>query len=60
MRLLRIKLPQIQVELSMMLKDWSEESIYHYEYSRFSDSTIQYDKKFLPFEIVDRDGKPYI
>ena len=44
----------------MMLKDWSEESIYHYEYSRFSDSTIQYDKKFLPFEIVDRDGKPYI
>ncbi|CAD8188529.1 unnamed protein product [Paramecium pentaurelia] len=27
---------------------------------KFSDSTIQYDKKFLPFEIIDRDGKPYI
>ncbi|CAD8126647.1 unnamed protein product [Paramecium sonneborni] len=27
---------------------------------KFSDATIQYDKKFLPFEIVDRDGKPYI
>ncbi|CAK91988.1 unnamed protein product (macronuclear) [Paramecium tetraurelia] len=27
---------------------------------KFSDSTIQYDRKFLPFEIVDRDGKPYI
>lgn len=27
---------------------------------RFTDSTIQYDKKFLPFDIIDRDGKPYI
>lgn len=27
---------------------------------RYSDKTIQYDKKYLPFEIIDRDGKPYI
>lgn len=27
---------------------------------RYGDKTIQYDKKYLPFEIVDRDGKPYI
>ena len=27
---------------------------------RYSDKTIQYDKKYLPFEIVDKDTKPYI
>ena len=27
---------------------------------RYTDKTVQYDKKYLPFEIVDRDGKPYI
>lgn len=27
---------------------------------KFTDQTIQYDKKFLPFEIVDRETKPYI
>lgn len=27
---------------------------------KFTDSTIQYDKKYLPFDIVDKDGKPYI
>jgi len=27
---------------------------------KFSDSTVQADKKLLPFEIVSKDGKPYI
>lgn len=27
---------------------------------RYNDKTVQYDKKYLPYEIVDRDGKPYI
>ena len=27
---------------------------------RYSDKTVQYDKKYLPYEIIDRDGKPYI
>lgn len=27
---------------------------------RYTDSTIQYDKKYLPYDIVDKDGKPYI
>lgn len=27
---------------------------------RYSDKTVQYDKKYLPYEIVDKDGKPYI
>jgi heat shock protein 5 len=27
---------------------------------KYSDKTVQYDKKYLPYEIVDRDGKPYI
>lgn len=27
---------------------------------RYTDKTVQYDKKYLPYEIVDRDGKPYI
>merc|ERR1712224_1057263 len=27
---------------------------------RFKDSTIQYDQKFLPFEIVDNYGKPTV
>ena len=26
----------------------------------YTDKTIQYDKKFLPYDIVDKDGKPYI
>lgn len=27
---------------------------------KYSDKTVQYDKKYLPYEIVDRDSKPYI
>jgi heat shock protein 5 len=27
---------------------------------RYSDKTVQYDKKYLPYDIVDKDGKPYI
>jgi heat shock protein 5 len=27
---------------------------------RYSDSTVQYDKKYLPYDIIDKDGKPYI
>ena len=27
---------------------------------RYSDKTVQYDKKYLPYEIIDRDTKPYI
>lgn len=27
---------------------------------RYADKTVQYDKKYLPYTIVDRDGKPYI
>lgn len=27
---------------------------------RYSDTTVQYDKKYLPYEIVDKEGKPYI
>lgn len=27
---------------------------------RYTDKTVQYDKKFLPYEIVDREGRPYI
>ena len=27
---------------------------------KYGDKTVQYDKKYLPYEIVDKDGKPYI
>lgn len=27
---------------------------------KFSDKTVQQDKKFLPYEIVNKDGKPYV
>ena len=27
---------------------------------RYSDTTVQYDKKYLPYDIVDKEGKPYI
>ena len=27
---------------------------------KYTDKTVQNDKKYLPFEIVDKDGKPYI
>ena len=27
---------------------------------RYSDKTVQYDKKYMPYEIVDKEGKPYI
>lgn len=27
---------------------------------RYADKTVQYDKKYLPYEIVDKEGKPYI
>lgn len=27
---------------------------------KYSDKTVQYDKKYLPFNIIDRDSKPYI
>ena len=27
---------------------------------KYTDSTVQYDKKFLPFDIIDKDTKPHI
>ena len=27
---------------------------------RYNDKTVQYDKKYLPYDIVDKEGKPYI
>jgi len=27
---------------------------------KFNDKTVQHDKKYLPYDIVDRDSKPYI
>ena len=27
---------------------------------RFNDDTVQHDKKLLPYQIVNKDGKPYI
>jgi len=27
---------------------------------KFTDSTVQKDKKYLPYDIVDKDGKPYV
>ena len=27
---------------------------------KYTDSTVQHDKKFLPYDIVNKDGKPYI
>ncbi len=27
---------------------------------RYADKTVQYDKKYLPYEIVDKDSRPYI
>lgn len=27
---------------------------------KYTDSTVQYDKKFLPFDIVDKETKPFI
>ncbi len=27
---------------------------------RFSDKTVQYDKKYMPYEIIDKEGRPYI
>lgn len=27
---------------------------------KYSDTTVQHDKKYLPFDIVDKDGKPYV
>jgi heat shock protein 5 len=27
---------------------------------RYNDKTVQYDKKYLPYDIVDKDGRPYI
>lgn len=27
---------------------------------RYSDATVQYDKKFMPYEIIDKEGRPYI
>lgn len=27
---------------------------------KYNDKTVQYDKKYMPYEIVDKDGKPYI
>jgi heat shock protein 5 len=27
---------------------------------RYSDTTVQHDKKYLPYDIVDKDSKPYI
>jgi len=27
---------------------------------KYTDKSIQNDKKYLPFDIVDKDGKPYI
>jgi heat shock protein 5 len=27
---------------------------------RYSDQTVQYDKKYLPYDIVEKDTRPYI
>mgnify|MGYP002861321359 CR=1 FL=1 len=27
---------------------------------RYTDKTVQYDKKYLPYDIIDKDGRPYI
>jgi heat shock protein 5 len=27
---------------------------------KFNDKTVQYDKKYLPYDIVDKEGRPYI
>ena len=27
---------------------------------RFTDKTVQYDRKYLPYEIIDKDGRPKI
>ena len=27
---------------------------------RYADKTVQYDKKFMPYEIIDKEGRPYI
>ena len=27
---------------------------------RYGDTTVQHDKKYLPYDIIDKDGKPYI
>ena len=27
---------------------------------RYADKTVQYDKKYLPYEIVDKESRPYI
>lgn len=27
---------------------------------KYNDKTVQYDKKYLPYDIVDKDGRPYI
>lgn len=33
---------------------------FFFHFLRYTDKTVQYDKKFLPFDIVDKDTKPYI
>ena len=27
---------------------------------RYTDKTVQYDKKYLPYDIVDMEGRPYV
>ena len=27
---------------------------------KYADRTVQYDKKYLPYDIVDKEGRPYI
>ena len=27
---------------------------------KYADKTVQYDKKYLPYDIVDKEGRPYI
>jgi heat shock protein 5 len=27
---------------------------------RYSDKTVQYDKKYLPYDIIDKDTRPYV
>jgi heat shock protein 5 len=27
---------------------------------RYADPTVQYDKKYMPYEIIDKDTRPYI
>ena len=27
---------------------------------RYTDKTVQYDKKYLPYDIVDKEGRPYV